>query len=654
MNTAKPEVSSIVPGIPESEAVFLTVPIFFMFKIQNLTKSYGSQVLFEDVTIGLNRGERVGLVGRNGHGKTTLLRLIVGEETPDRGNISTPKGYRIGYLRQDLGFTKATLLEETAEALPEEEVWRAEKVLAGLGFSREDMGRSPRSFSGGYQVRLNLARLLVSDSDLLLLDEPTNYLDIVAIRWLEKFFLTWKGELLLVTHDRSFMDSVTTHTMGIHRKRIRKISGDTGKYYSQIDQEEEVHERSRANIERKRRQTEDFIRKFRAKARLVGLVQSRIRTLEKQKVPERLEAIRSLDFSFRSSPIRGKVAMETEGLAFRWPNSRTDLFKDLRLMVGNRDRIAVVGPNGKGKTTLLRVLSGELDRTAGERKVHEKTRIGFFGQTNVERLEKTRTVVEELVTADPDRSVQRARAVAGTMMFEGDAALKRIEVLSGGEKSRVLLGRLLLEPHNVLLLDEPTNHLDMDTSEALLEAIDDFEGAVIIVTHNEMFLLRLAERLVVFDRNKVSIFEGTYSQFLDEVGWESEEDPEEKGGSAVAKAMADKGSRAEGGAQRELKDNRKQSRKERARLLQERIKETAPLRERISRLEESIHEMEARIDEVNQDLIKASGTGEAEGIVTLSKELKDLQGRLEEHYANLFVSTENLEDLEEKWRKEPD
>lgn len=615
-----------------------------MLKIENLSKSYGSQVLFENVTIGVNRSERVGLVGRNGYGKTTLLRLITGEEVPDEGTISAPKGYRVGYLRQDLRFTKPTVLEETAEGLPGEQTWRAEKVLAGLGFSMDDLGRPPESFSGGYQVRLNLARLLVSDSDLLLLDEPTNYLDIVAIRWLEKFFLSWKGELLLVTHDRSFMDSVTTHIMGIHRKRVRKITGDTGKYYSQISQEEEVHERSRVNIERKRRQTEEFIRKFRAKARLVGLVQSRIRTLEKQKVPERLEAIRTLDFSFRSSPFRGKVVMETEGLAFKWPGRVTELFRDLRLTVGSGDRIAVVGANGKGKTTLLRVLAGELKYTAGVLKIHEKARVGYFGQTNVKRLEENRTVVEELVAADPEHSAQKARAVAGTMMFEGDAALKKVGVLSGGEKSRVLLGRLLLEPHNILMLDEPTNHLDMDAAEALLDAVEEFEGAVIIVTHNEMFLHRLADRLIVFDRDRVSVFEGSYGHFLGEVGWESEEDPEKQC----------KGRRAEGEGKEQKKDAKKKTRKERARLVQERTRETAPLKQAIERLEKLIHEMETRIDEVNGELVKASGSGDADGIGALSKEHKDLKNSLDEHYTELFETTEKLEHLEEKWRERLD
>ncbi len=618
-----------------------------MLRIENLSKSYGTQVLFAGVTVNINRGERVGLVGRNGHGKTTLLRLMTGEETPDSGSIVAPKGYRVGYLKQQLDFTVPTVLDEAALGLPDEEkdqVWRAEKVLAGLGFSPEEMSRPPETFSGGFQVRLNLAKLLVSDSDLLLLDEPTNYLDIVAIRWLERFFRSWRGELLMVTHDRSFMDSVTTHTMGIHRRRIRKMPGDTARYYGQIALEEEVHEKSRINIERKRKQTEEFIRKFRAKARLVGLVQSRIRTLEKQKVPDRLEAIRSLDLIFRSAPTEAKVILQCRDLGYRWAPELPDLFNDLDLTVAKGDRIAVVGPNGKGKSTFLRVLAGELEAGTGTVGVHGTTRVGFYGQTNVERLEPNRTVVEELVAGEPDGSVQKARGVAGTMMFEGDAALKKISVLSGGEKSRVLLGRLLLEPHNLLLLDEPTNHLDMDSCEALLNALEEFEGAVIIVTHNEMFLHNLAQRLVVFDRGRSSIFEGTYQNFLDEVGWESEED----------EGKADTETRGHGDAEKEQKkESKKGTRKERARLLQEKSKELSPFREKAQKLEKVIEEMETKIEQVNEKLIDASTSGDGEVIGALSKELSDLKTDLEDRYEELFKTTEELEQLEEKWEEQP-
>ena len=268
-----------------------------MIAIDNLSKSYGNQILFEEVHFQINARERVGLVGRNGHGKTTLFSMIVGEEHPDSGTITTPRNYRIGYVRQHLDFTADTLLDEGKKGLPEAErhqQWKVEKILSGLGFSSADMQRHPSEFSGGYQVRLNLAKVLLSEADLLLLDEPTNYLDITSIRWIEDYLINWPHELLLITHDRSFMDRVVTHTIGIHRTKIRKIPGNTEKFYTQIALDEEIYEKTRLNDERRQKEVEQFITRFRAKARLANLVQSRIKLLDKMGKKDKLETLKSL------------------------------------------------------------------------------------------------------------------------------------------------------------------------------------------------------------------------------------------------------------------------------------------------------------------------------------------------------------------------
>ena len=559
-----------------------------MISIDNLWKSYGPQVLFEGISFKINPKERVGLVGRNGHGKTTLLRLITGEDEPDAGSILIPKNYRIGYVTQQLGFTQDNVLKEGMKGLSEtqkEQHWKVEKVLAGLGFSVHDMERHPSEFSGGFQVRLNLAKVLVSDPDLLLLDEPTNYLDITSIRWIERFLNTWPRELILITHDRTFMDRIVTHTMGIHRRKMRKIEGDTEKFYNQIAQEEEIYEKTRLNDDRKRKEVEEFIARFRAKARLVGLVQSRIKLLGKMERKEKLEKIKTLEFSFRGTPFYAKYAQQANDLSFSY-NPEIELIKDFNIVIRPGEKVCIIGPNGKGKTTLLRLLAGQLDPNKGEITYNPKTIKGVYEQTNMTTLVDSRTVEDEIFYAGVDLDRQSVRNICGAIMFEGDSALKKVEVLSGGEKSRVMLGKLLVTPVNLLLLDEPTNHLDMETSDALLAALDSFDGAVVMVTHNEMFLHALAERLIIFYHDSIEIFEGGYQRFLDKGGWEDEEIIQ-----PIAKREVRSGP-AEG------KINKKELRKKRSEIITERSKVLSPIEKRIAKAEAEIERHENVLKEL--------------------------------------------------------
>ncbi len=547
-----------------------------MITADNISKSFGGQVLFDQTGFKLNSRERLGLVGRNGHGKTTLFRMIAGEESPDEGSITVPKNYRIGFIRQHLAFSEDTVLKEGALGLPAAEraqTWRVEKILAGLGFSAADLQRHPLEFSGGYQVRLNLAKVLVAEPDLLLLDEPTNYLDITSIRWIEKFLQNWPHELLLITHDRGFMDRVVTHTLGIHRRKLRKIAGDTSKYYDQVAQDEEIYEKTRLNDERKRQEIEKFVSRFRAKARLAGMVQSRIKALEKSEKRDRLEALKDLDFAFREKPFAAKQLMSVRDLGFGYSEP---LIEGLNLEVGAHDRICIVGRNGRGKTTLLKLMAGFLEPQSGQVSWHPATEMGVFEQTNISSLCAERTIEAEIMSADAELTSQQARSLAGAMLFEGDLALKPIGVLSGGEKSRVMLAKILAKPINLLLLDEPTNHLDMESCDALIAALDSFDGAVVMVTHNEMFLHAIAERLVVFDGGKVEVFEGGYQDFLDRVGWS-----EENEGAQRIEAPADKSSR-------------KDLRRQRSEIITERGKLLKPLETRIAELEDRIQALDER------------------------------------------------------------
>ncbi|TGK19412.1 ABC transporter ATP-binding protein [Leptospira fluminis] len=496
-----------------------------MIKISNLNKSYQSKVLFDDLNLSMNRGEKLGLVGRNGHGKSTLFRMILGEAEPDSGNISLPKGYKIGHLEQHLKFSKPTVLEECALGLPEGEeyeTWQVERILFGLGFSEADMERNPNEFSGGYQIRMNLAKLLASGPDLLMLDEPNNYLDIVTIRWLEEFLREWEGEIVLITHDRSFMDSVVTHTAAIHRTKAIKVQGDTDKLYSQINQAEEIYEKTRLNEAKKRKQEEIFIARFKAKASFASRAQSRVKRLEKQGEMKALDAIPDLELYFNSAPFAASQMLSAENLSFSYTGKEPFLIRDFSISVGNRDRICIIGKNGKGKSTLLKLLAGELEPSSGMVRKHPILKEGYFGQTNKSNLNENATVVEEIMSAEKSCTEWQARTIAGGLMFSDDLALKKIKVLSGGEKSRVLLGKILVTPCHLLFLDEPTNHLDMQSCDSLIEAIDEFEGSVIMVTHNEMHLKAVATKLIVFDQDTIRVFDGTYDDFLNDVGWGDE------------------------------------------------------------------------------------------------------------------------------------
>ncbi|MDP2690535.1 MAG: ABC-F family ATP-binding cassette domain-containing protein, partial [Deltaproteobacteria bacterium] len=502
---------------------------------------------------------------------------------------------------------------------------KAKAILMGLGISEEQFEAAPEALSGGFQIRLNLAKLLASEPNLLLLDEPTNYLDILSVRWLGKFLRSWKGELIIITHDREFMDSVTTHTMAIHRSRIRRVAGPTAKLYAQILQEEEIHEQTRLNDDKKRKEVERFINRFRASATKASSVQSKIKALEKKERLTKLDEIRTLDFEFRHAPFSGKSMMEIEGLGFGFDASEP-LINGLSFTVGRNDRIAVIGKNGKGKTTLLNLLASELAPREGSIRPHPNLRAAYFGQTNIERLNRENTIEKELMEAHPDYNRGAARRVCGAMMFEGDNALKKIEVLSGGEKSRVLLGKLLLSPANMLLLDEPTNHLDMESIDSLIEAIDAFPGSVVIVTHSEMVLNALATRLIIFDRGRTELFEGTYGEFLLREGWESE--AAERAGAGASAGAAPRGV------------NRKESRRMRAAILSEKTRMLSPMQKRMSGMEEEISALEQKAEDASTALLKASGKGAPSEITEHSKALHAARARIDE----LFDELESLND----------
>lgn len=495
-----------------------------MIQVDGLSLAYSGEFLFEDASFSLQPKERCALVGRNGSGKSSLFRLITGREIADKGTIAKRKNYTIGTLDQHIVFTRPTLIEEAALGLrPDEQdyIYKAEIILFGLGFSEQDLDRSPQEFSGGYQLRLHLAKVLIGEPDCLLLDEPTNYLDIVSIRWFAQFLMDWKGEFILISHDREFLDAVSTHTMGIHRQKVSKVKGGTILFFEQIMQQEEIHEKTRQNLEKKRDQLQGFIDRFGAKASKATQAASKTKALGRIPVLENLKNLYQLDFQFNEAKFYSKKMLEVKDISFSYGSSiGQPLIENFSLLVEKGERIAIIGKNGRGKSTLLRLLAGDLTPNKGTIKRSENLEMGYFGQTNIDRLHPQHSIEEEIARGNPRLSYTQVKAICGLMMFSGDKSTKLNSVLSGGEKSRVLLGKIVATSCNFLLLDEPTHHLDMESIEALIDAIEDFQGAVIMVTHSELILKRMIlDKIIICHEGKQELFLGTYEEFLEKNGW---------------------------------------------------------------------------------------------------------------------------------------
>lgn len=593
-----------------------------MIQIVNLEKGFGTQILFQDVTVTLGKGERVGLVGRNGTGKSTLFKILLGEESADRGEVIFPKNYLIGTLKQHLHFSKSTILEECMTALRGEnaefEQYKVEKMLLGLGFKISDFNRPPSDFSGGYQIRLNLAKVLISEPDCLLLDEPTNYLDIVSMRWLSKFLREFKGEMILITHDRGFMDEVTTHTMGIWRQKVFKIPGGSTKYFEQILLEEEIYEKTRQNTEKKRKDLQDFVDRFKAKASKAVQAQSRMKLLEKMPEMEALNMMASLDFEFNHQECPGKTLMEAKDLTFGY--TEQTLIKNLTFPILREDKIAIIGKNGKGKSTLLNLLAQELEPKSGSISKNVNLLIGHFGQTNINRLNLENSIEEEILSVNPMMGQQRARSLAGTMMFSGELAKKKIKVLSGGERARVLLGKLLAKPSNLLLLDEPTNHLDQESVESLTLELQNYKGAVIIVTHSEAMLREVAQKLIVFHHDKVEFLQETYDDFLTKIGWEDEEN-----NPAPVKQVD--------------KPNRQEMKRLRSEMIIERGRELNPLKKKMESLEKEVMKLEEEQGKLEVSMIDLASSGDSKKIQETSQRLGTVKKRIDEAFEELTDTT---------------
>src|SRR5262245_22974561 len=562
-----------------------------MLQIESVSKQYSTKILLESATAHLRPSSRVGLVGPNGAGKTTLFRMILEEESPDKGKIRKRPRLRIGYLPQELEtITGKTVLDATHRDLyPEHE---AERILMGLGFSKIDFGRPVDKLSGGYRMRVALAHLLLSNPDVLMLDEPTNHLDKPTQRWFEEFLLNSKLTLLVISHDTAFLDRIATHIWEIRDRTIQEFRGNYTKFRElRAARDAQLH--AAANRQAKEvARVQQFVDRFRYQANKARQVQSRIKQLEKVKLIELQREAKRVKFKFPLPSTSGRHVLDLEGV--RKGYGENIVYASLDFSVERGQRIALVGENGAGKSTLLKMLAGVLPPDKGTRTVGHGVSLHYFAQHQAETLNPEHTILESLGEVSSTAETNFLRGLAGAFLFSGPDQKKPIKALSGGERNRVALARMLVEPANTLLLDEPTNHLDPASVDVLTDAMIDFPGTIIFISHDPTFLTRISTRVVEIEDGKARNFFGDYEYYLWKKAQEFEsikESSEELGGKHQGKSAGPTKAMASQSVPKSSAGDRRDLNKTQARL-----------EKQVARAEAEIAEQESRIKERDQVL----------------------------------------------------
>lgn len=487
-----------------------------MLTLSKVTKSFGGRVLFEDASLQVNAGDRIGLIGPNGAGKSTLFSLLLRQDEPDEGLVSMQRGIRCGYLPQETAAASEGTVMELA-AGPESD-GRAEaaakRILAGLAFRQEDFERPVRDLSGGWMMRAHLARLLVEEPDLLLLDEPTNHLDLETLGWFQNHLVGYSGAILAISHDREFLNAICRGIVEIRHRKLLKYHGNYDACLEQKKAREEQQLAAYRNQQKEIAHLEEFITRFRAKASKAAQAQDRIKQLARM---ERIEAPESeeptVHFKFPQPPRSGQRVMSLEGV--RQAYGEHVVYENLHLRVERGQRIVLVGPNGAGKSTLLKILAGILPLEAGERTPGHNVTVGYFAQHRGDGLDLSRTVLAEVQSLPRPVGEQAARNILGAFLFRGDDVFKSVSVLSGGEKSRLALVKLLLDPPNLLLLDEPTTHLDMPSIDALIRALEPYDGTIVFVSHDVHFIRAVATSVIHVQAGNLTPYAGDYAYYLE-------------------------------------------------------------------------------------------------------------------------------------------
>jgi ATP-binding cassette subfamily F protein 3 len=648
-----------------------------MISLEHIVLHYGERALFEDISFLIGPHDRIGLVGSNGTGKTTLLKIAAGLQTPDNGKVEKARYVTAGYLPQDGISAKGKTLYREAEtafenvlALQKEldeahellatldpsdpaynetieilgelqhkledlDVYRMkgkiERVLMGLGFAVDDFQRQTEEFSGGWQMRIELAKLLLQEPSLLLLDEPTNHLDLDTLQWLEEYLRQYNGAVVIVSHDRAFLDNLCRRTLALSRGELHEYSGN----YSFYEREREVRkillQNAQKNQQQQLKQTQQFIERFRYKATKARQVQSRIKQLEKIDLIEVEQEEEEIHFRFPQPDSSGRVVIELKNVEKSYGDNT--VFSDLNYKIERGDKIAIVGVNGAGKSTFSRIAAGTEAIGAGERVVGYNVTVAYFAQDQAEELDSTKEVIEILDEVATGEVRKKLRTILGSFLFQGDDVFKKISVLSGGEKSRVALAKMLLQPSNFLIMDEPTNHLDMRSKKVLQEALQNFEGTYIIVSHDRSFLEPIVNKVLEFGHGSARTYLGSMSDYLYKKKQEREIAMERR-----SPATASSTKREQPVPQHSSKGDRQKEANRRKEI----NKKIQPLKKQIEFLEEEIQTLESQKENLETTLADPELYKQGEEAKSASHDYKEVQGLLETRYHDWNRLTEEM------------